>query len=107
MKTSPFAIVLVTAPDAKTARQLATNAVAKKLIACANIVPKIESIYRWKGKVECGTEVLMILKAKQASLKKLEEFILERHPYDTPEFLVLAVKAGSRKYLAWLSESCE
>jgi uncharacterized protein involved in tolerance to divalent cations len=98
-----FAIVLVTAPDLKTARKLAGAALAEKLIACANLVPKIESHYRWQGKIESSTEILMVLKTQKSRLKALEKLILARHPYETPEFLVLPVSAGNEKYLAWLS----
>lgn len=101
-----FSIVLVTAPDLKTARALAKAALAARLIACANLVPKLESHYWWQGKIESGAEVLMILKTTQARLAALEKLIVEKHPYDTPEFLVLPVKAGSGKYLDWLTVSC-
>ncbi len=106
MKTAAsFALVLVTAPDIKTARALAKKALDSRLIACANLLPRVESHYWWKGKIESGQEVLMILKTRQASLKKLEKLILQEHPYDTPEFLVLLLQAGSQGYLKWLQES--
>ena len=97
-----YFIVLVTAPDLKTARRLSKAALSAKLIACANLAPKIESHYWWQGKIESGTEVLMILKTQKAKLAALEKLILSNHPYDTPEFLELPLKAGSNKYLAWL-----
>jgi periplasmic divalent cation tolerance protein len=100
-----FAVVLVTAPDMKTARTLAKAALSAKLIACANVVPKIESHYRWQGKIELGTEVLLILKTTKTRLTALEKLVLAKHPYDTPEFLVLPLSAGNSKYLAWLTES--
>jgi periplasmic divalent cation tolerance protein len=103
--TAKFAIVLVTAPDMKTARALAQAALKARLIACANLVPKIESHYRWRGKIETGAEVLLILKTQKSRLAALEKLIVARHPYDTPEFLVLPLRAGSGKYLAWLAES--
>ena len=107
MKTAAaFAIVLVTAPDLKTARALAKAALTARLIACANLVPKIESHYWWQGKMESGTETLLLLKTRKAKLAALEKLILARHPYDTPEFLVLPVSAGSRKHLVLLAESC-
>jgi len=99
-----FAIALVTAPDLKTARALAGAALQAQLIACANLVPKIESHYRWRGKIESGTEVLLILKTQKSKLAALEKLVLARHPYDTPEFLVLPVSAGSKKYLDWLAQ---
>lgn len=107
MKTArTFAIVLVTAPDLKTARALAKAALKAKLIACANLVPKIESHYWWQGKIESSAEVLLVLKAPKSKLVALEKLVLARHPYDTPEFVVLPLTAGSKKYLAWLAASC-
>jgi len=101
-----FAIVLVTAPDLKIARALAKAALQAKLIACANLVPKIESHYWWQGKIESSAEVLLILKTRKAKLAALEKLILAQHPYDTPEFLVLPLVAGSEKYLDWLAAVC-
>jgi len=107
MKTATdFALVLVTAPDLKTARALAKAALATKLIACANLIPKIESHYWWQGKMESGPEVLLLLKTQKTKLAALEKLVLARHPYDTPEFLVLPLAAGNQKYLAWLAASC-
>jgi periplasmic divalent cation tolerance protein len=99
---SKFAVVLVTAPDLKTARVLAKAALQARLIACANLLPKIESLYRWRGKVESGTEVLLVLKTRKSRLPALEQLIIASHPYDTPEFLVLPLLAGNQPYLRWL-----
>jgi periplasmic divalent cation tolerance protein len=101
-----FKVVLVTTPDLKTARKLAKAALRAKLIACANLVPKIESHYLWEGRIESGSEVLMILKCTTARLAALEKFILANHPYDTPEILVMSLAAGTKKYLEWLADSC-
>src|SRR5208337_4349708 len=97
-----FAVVLVTAPDLKTARSLARAALSARLIACANLIPKIESHYRWRGKIESSAEVLLIFKTQKSKLATLEKLVLAKHPYDTPEFLVLPVGAGNKKYLDWL-----
>jgi periplasmic divalent cation tolerance protein len=97
-----FAIVLATTPDLKTARALVRSALEARLIACANLIPKIESHYWWRGKMESGAEVLLILKTQKSKLIMLEKLILAKHPYDTPEFLVLPLNAGSKKYLDWL-----
>lgn len=106
MKTAAgFALVLVTAPDLKTARGLAKAALEERLIACANLVPKIESHYWWQGKLESSAEVLLMMKTTAVRLDELEKLILAKHPYDTPEFVVVPLKAGAEKYLAWLGES--
>ena len=101
-----FAVVLVTAPDLKTARALAKAALQARLAACANLVPKLESHYWWQGKIESGAEVLIVFKTRKAKLAALEKLILAKHPYDTPEFLVLPLSAGSRKYVEWLAANC-
>ncbi len=101
-----FAVVLVTAPDFKTARALAKAALSARLIACANLVRKIESLYWWRGKIESGAEVLLILKTTKSKLAQLEKLVLAKHPYDTPEFIVLPVSAGSQRYLDWLATNC-
>jgi periplasmic divalent cation tolerance protein len=100
-----FSLVLVTAPDLKTARKLARAALKAKLIACANLVPRIESHYWWQGKIESGAEVLLVLKTTKMNLSKLEKLILAGHPYDTPEFLVVPLHAGAERYLCWLVEN--
>lgn len=102
---SKCAVVLVTAPNIKVARQLAKAALVARLIACANIVPRIESHYWWQGKIEKGTEVLMVMKTTRIKLSALEKLILDKHPYDTPEFLVLPLNAGTEKYLNWILSS--
>ena len=104
--SSNFAVVLVTAPDLKCARALAQAALSAKLIACANLVPRVESHYVWQGKLECGSEVLMLLKTRKSKLAALEKLIIAQHPYDTPEFIVLPLTAGNEKYLGWLAGSC-
>jgi periplasmic divalent cation tolerance protein len=103
---SKFAVVLVTAPDLKTARRLARAALQARLIACANLIPRVESHYRWQGKLERGAEVLLVLKTTRARLAKLEQLLLATHPYDTPEFVVVRLDKGSEKYLAWLQAGC-
>ena len=88
-----FQIVFVTAPDLKTARKLAKAALAARLIACANLVPKIESHYWWQGKMECSTEVLLIFKTTAARLAALEKLVVKLHPYETPELVALNLRA--------------
>jgi periplasmic divalent cation tolerance protein len=104
--TARYWIVLVTAPDLKVARALARAALELRLIACANLVPRLESHYRWQGRLESSAEVLLIMKTTRARLERLEKLVLEKHPYDTAEFVALPLAAGSKRYLDWLSASC-
>ncbi len=99
------AVVLVTAPDLKTARKVARAALTTKLVACANLIPKIESHYWWQGRIEKSTELLIVFKTSRARLAALERCVLANHPYDTPEFIVLALAGGNRRYLAWLTDA--
>jgi periplasmic divalent cation tolerance protein len=106
MKTAAsFSLVLVTAPDLKVARRLARAALQARLVACANLVPRLESHYWWQGRIESAAEVLLVFKTTKVHLAKLEKLILAHHPYDTPEFLVLPLRAGTARYLEWLTAS--
>ena len=106
MKQASNAVsVLVTTPDLDTARTLARAALNARLTACANLMPKMESHYWWQGKLESSAEVLIIFKTTKAKLKALEKLIVARHPYDTPEFLVLPIVAGNKRYLDWVRNS--
>ena len=102
-----YAVVLVTAPNLKTARALAKTALKARLVACANLVPRIESHYWWQGKLESSAEVLLIFKTTGARLRALERVIVANHPYDTPEFVALPVTGGNKRYLDWVSQSCD
>ena len=106
MKTArPFAIVLVTAPDLKTARKLARTALQARLAACVNLVPQIESHYWWRGKLEKSREVLLVFKTRRSGIDTLEALILKNHPYDTPEIVMLSIERGTPRYLTWLHSS--
>jgi periplasmic divalent cation tolerance protein len=98
-------LVLVTAPDLKTARKLAQAALQDHLAACVNIIPRFESHYWWQGKLEKGNEVLLLIKTTKAKLAALEKTILANHPYDTPEFLATPLSQGNERYCAWLQDS--
>lgn len=105
-KKAKFVLVLVTAPDLKTARLLSKAALQARLIACVNLIRGIESHYWWHEKLEAGSEVLMLCKTTTAHLARLEKLMIAKHPYDTPEFLVISIKGGSRRYLQWLKRAC-
>ena len=100
-------IVLTTASSVDEARRLARMLVDERLAACVSLVPSVESIYRWQGKVEEATETLLLIKTTAERLAHLETRMLTLHSYDTPELLVLPVEAGSAPYLRWLLESVD
>ncbi|SRR5712692_1017983 len=98
--------VLITCESLVEARRIARAVVHKRLAACVNIVmTPVESIYRWKGKVEKAREVLIVLKTTSKRLPALEREVKRLHSYDVPEFIVLPIVAGSSDYLGWLQES--
>jgi periplasmic divalent cation tolerance protein len=99
-------VVLTTWPDVEKARAAARTFVEETLIACANILPAVESIYRWEGKVETSGEVLMILKTTRDRVDALERRLLTVHPYEVPEFLTLRVTGGLPRYLNWVEQGC-
>jgi periplasmic divalent cation tolerance protein len=102
-----YACVFVTAPTMTVARKIATAVLKERLVACANLVPKIESHYWWQGKLESASEVLIIFKTARKKLEALEACILKNHPYDTPEVIELHLDSGNEKYLAWIGASVE
>lgn len=100
-----YRIVLVTCASITEARKIAQHVVERKLAACANIVPGVESIYRWKGKVQRAKEVLLVIKTTAARLHQLENEVKRLHSYDVPEFVAVPIVAGSQQYLEWLRNS--
>jgi periplasmic divalent cation tolerance protein len=101
-----FVIALSTFPDAEIARQISRELVGAALVACANIIPSVESIYFWKEKVEESSEVLAIFKMAEARYSAFESRLHALHPYDVPEIIRLNIAEGSAAYLSWISESC-
>ncbi|KAF0191997.1 MAG: periplasmic divalent cation tolerance protein [Gammaproteobacteria bacterium] len=99
-----YLLVLTTCPDAGFAEALAAKLVDAGLAACVNIVPGIQSVYRWKGKRETGTERLLLIKTRAALYTRLEQAITESHPYELPEVLAVPIKNGLAGYLSWIDE---
>jgi len=92
-------VVLVTCGSLPEARKIAKAVVGKRLAACVNVVSApVESVYRWKGKVETANEFLLVIKTTARRLKDLEKEIVKAHSYEVPEFLVLGVEGGSKNY---------
>jgi periplasmic divalent cation tolerance protein len=99
-------VVLVTCGSRAEARKIARLLVKAKLAACANLVSApVESIYRWKGKVESAREFLLVIKTTRARFPALREAVVKAHSYDVPEIIALPIVAGYEKYLAWIADS--
>lgn len=101
-------VVIVTCGSRAEAKRIARAVVKARLAACANVLGSpVESIYRWKGKVETAKEVLLLLKSTRKRFSALEREIRRLHSYDTPEIVAVAIREGSRAYLRWIDESVE
>ena len=98
-------IVLTTAGSHDEARKLAQALVERRLAACVNIVPRIESVYHWQGKVESAEEWLLIIKTQAEAFERVRDAIKELHSYELPECVMLEVSAGSEAYLKWIAEN--
>ena len=98
-------VVLVTAPSAETAAEVARALVEEGLAACGNVVPGLRSIYRWQGQVHDEAEALLVLKTERRLLEALKARLPVLHPYQVPELLALPVEGGLAPYLEWIAES--
>ena len=98
-------VVLTTLEGGDDAHSLASILVTERLAACVNVLGEMDSVYRWKGNVESAHEHLMVIKTTAERLPDVEARVRALHPYEVPEFVVLAIAGGSEKYLAWIRES--
>lgn len=98
-------VVLVTCANPAEARRIARRLVEARLAACVNIVTApVESVYRWKDKVESAREHLLVIKTSRRRLAALQGNVMRLHSYDVPEIIALPIAAGSRAYLKWLAQ---
>jgi len=103
--TSSVRIVMTTVASPEEAARIGRTLVEERLAACATLLPAVHSIYHWKHQIESSAECLLLFKTASDRLPALEARLHELHSYQTPEFLVLAVEAGSHSYLTWLDRS--
>jgi periplasmic divalent cation tolerance protein len=99
-------LALSTFPDAEVARRISNQLVSERFAACANILPSVESIYRWKGEIESGNETLVFFKVSENRQSAFQDKLRSLHPYDVPEIIFVPVASGLREYLRWVSENC-
>ncbi|GAB4375823.1 MAG: divalent-cation tolerance protein CutA [Calditrichia bacterium] len=100
-------IVYCTLPDMETAKKIASHLVENHLAACCNIIPGIQSIYRWQGEIQQDNELLMLIKTRQSLFDKLAQAIRELHPYEVPEIIASSLCLGNEEYLKWVMENVE
>lgn len=98
-------IVLTTAGSSQEAEKIAETLVARRLAACVNIIPQIQSVYRWRGSVERATEFLVIIKSRAAAFESVRDVIKEIHSYELPECIMVEIESGSKPYLDWIMEN--
>jgi periplasmic divalent cation tolerance protein len=98
-------LVFTTAGSHEEARKIGRALVERRMAACVNIVPRVESVYRWEGKVEEAQEWLLIIKTTTAAFERVREAIRELHSYNLPECICVSIEDGSPEYLQWIGES--
>ena len=99
-------LALSTFPDAETARRISNQLVTEKFAACANILPAIESIYRWKEKIESGNETLVFFKLSEDGRSAFQDKLRALHPYEVPEIIFVPITSGLPEYLRWIADNC-
>ncbi len=97
-------LVLCTCPTREVAARIARSLVEQRLAACVNLLPGVQSVYRWQGNIETSEEVLMLIKTRAARLEQLKLHVLELHPYELPEILAVPVGSGLDRYLDWIGD---
>jgi periplasmic divalent cation tolerance protein len=99
-------LAISTFPDAETAGRIAQILVEEKFAACANVMPAVHSIYRWKGKIETAGEVIVFFKTTKDQQTAFQEKLRSLHPYEVPEIIFVPVNSGLPAYLRWVAEGC-
>lgn len=100
-------LLYITAPDKESALTLAHGLLGKSLIACANILDNMTSVYHWQGEIEESDEVVMLLKTVEANVSQIEQHIKTHHDYQTPCVLSLPVEKANEDFLKWVEKSCK
>ncbi|MBL7130367.1 MAG: divalent-cation tolerance protein CutA [Candidatus Omnitrophica bacterium] len=101
-----YIVVLVTVPNKSQAKKLTSFLLREKLVACVNIIPKVDSFFWWQGKIDKATESLLVIKSKKKLLNELIKAVKSKHPYSVPEIIALPIISGNKDYLDWINESC-
>jgi periplasmic divalent cation tolerance protein len=99
-------VVLITAGSEEEARKIARLLVKEKKAACVNIVPGVDSLFRWKGKIDSARETLLLAKTRASLFPQIISLVKEVHSYEVPEIIALPIIGGSEDYLRWLDSAC-
>jgi periplasmic divalent cation tolerance protein len=99
-------IVLIAASNEEEARKIAELLVNEKKAACVNIVPGVDSLFRWKGKIESARESLLLVKTRASLVSEIVSLVKGAHSYEVPEIIALPIVGGSKEYLKWLDSAC-
>src|SRR5205807_3515727 len=105
MADPKIVLALSTFPDRETAQRISNQLVTEKFAACANILPSVESIYRWKEKLETGTEALVFFKVSKDRQSGFKEKLCSFHPYEVPELIFVLISSGFPDYLRWVADN--
>jgi periplasmic divalent cation tolerance protein len=106
MTAEKVVLALSTFPDRETARRICNQLVIEKRAACANILSSVESIYRWKEKIETGNEALVLFKLSEDRQSAFLERLRSLHPYEVPEIIFVPISSGLPEYLHWVAKNC-
>ena len=96
-------LVLTNVPDLECAQLIARTLVEARLAACVNLLPAVQSIYRWQGQIEEATEITLLIKTTSRQVDSLQKAIVKLHPYDVPEIIATPIVAGYAPYLQWIA----
>lgn len=101
-----YIVVLVTVPRGQKAKKIVKFLLSEKVAACVNIIPKVDSFFRWQGKIDKAKEVLLVIKTRKNLFAKLVKAVRSKHPYTVPEIIALPIISGNKEYLEWICDSC-
>lgn len=104
MESSPYIVLLITTATAEEAQRISRVLLEQKKVACVNIVPRVNSLFWWQGKLDSAEESLLIVKTKASLLSEIVSLVKEIHSYDIPELIALPIIGGNQDYLEWIQK---
>lgn len=104
MEASPYIVLLITTATAEEAQRISRVLLEQKKVACVNILPRVNSLFRWQGKLDSAEESLLIVKTKASQLSEIVPLVKELHSYDIPELIALPIIGGNQDYLEWIEK---